>query len=125
VTEDDAQGGRDHVDAHRSVLMVISPYARPGGVSHVHTSMASIIKTFDHIFGLPYLNQYDAAADDLADLFTNKVDLTPYQTLPSDTRVFDPATIHEPGLELQAAPGGLLDDPATIRREHREQTTEK
>jgi hypothetical protein len=28
VTEDDAQNGRDHVDAHRSLLMVISPYAR-------------------------------------------------------------------------------------------------
>jgi hypothetical protein len=40
VTEDDAQGGTDHVDAHRSLLMVISPYARRG-VSHVHTSMAS------------------------------------------------------------------------------------
>ena len=70
VTEDDAQDGRDHVDAHRSLLLVISPYARRG-VSHVHTSMASILKTFDLIFGLPYLNQYDAAATDLSDMFTD------------------------------------------------------
>jgi hypothetical protein len=47
VTEDDAQSGRDHVDAHRSVLMVISPYARRDYVSHSHTSIASILKTFD------------------------------------------------------------------------------
>jgi len=44
VTEDDAQSGRDHVDAHRSVLMVISPFAKPGYVSHAHTSIASILR---------------------------------------------------------------------------------
>ena len=55
VTEDDAQDGRDHVDAHRSVLMVISPYAKRGYVSHAHTSIASILKTFDLIFSLAHL----------------------------------------------------------------------
>jgi DNA-binding beta-propeller fold protein YncE len=120
VTEDDAQGGRDHVDAHRSVLMVISSYAAPGRVSHVHTSMASILKTFDLLFGLYYLNQYDAAATDLADFFTAQLDFTPYDALPSDLRIFDPAKVREPGLDLKAHPGTPLDDPATIRREMRE-----
>jgi len=119
VTEDDAQNGRDHVDAHRSLLMVMSPYARRG-VSHVHTSMASILKTFDLILGLPYLNQYDAAATDLADMFTEQPDFTPYQALPPDTRIFDPVQVREPGLELHARPSAPLDDPATIRREMRE-----
>jgi len=121
VIEDDAQGGRDHIDAHRSLLMVISPYARRG-VSHVHTSMGSVLKTFFRIFGLPPLNQYDSTATDLADLFTDQPDFTPYTALPSDTRIFDPAKVREPGLDLQAAPGkrsAPLDDPATIRREHR------
>ena len=45
VTEDDAQDGHDHVDAHRSLLLVISPYARRG-VSHVHTSMVGILENF-------------------------------------------------------------------------------
>jgi DNA-binding beta-propeller fold protein YncE len=120
VTEDDAQDGRDHVDAHRSVLLVISPYARRG-VSHGHASMASILRTFDLIFGLPNLNQYDAASTSLADLFTETPDFTPYQALPSDTRIFDPAKVCEPGLEIQARPGAPLDDPDTIRREMREQ----
>jgi DNA-binding beta-propeller fold protein YncE len=124
VTEDDAQDGNDHVDAHRSLLLVISPYARRG-VSHVHTSMASILKTFDLILGLPYLNQYDAAATDLSDLFTATPDFTPYQALPSDTRIFDPAHIREPGLELNARPGARLDDPATIRREMRERIRDR
>jgi DNA-binding beta-propeller fold protein YncE len=120
VTEDDAQDGRDHVDAHRSVLMVISPYATRGHVSHAHTSIASILKTFDLIFGLPYLNQFDAAATDLADFFTAQPDFTPYDALPSDTRIFDPAKVREPGLDLKAHPGTPLDDPATIRRDLRE-----
>ena len=123
VTEDDAQGGQDHVDAHRSLLLVISPYARRG-VSHVHTSVASILKTFDLIFGLPQLNQYDAAATDLSDMFTDRPDFTPFEALPSDTRIFDPAKVHEPGLEMQARPGAPLDDPETIRRDMRDRDEE-
>jgi DNA-binding beta-propeller fold protein YncE len=120
VTEDDAQGGRDHVDAHRSVLMVISPYAAGGRVSHVHTSIASILKTFDLIFGLPSLNQYHAASTGLADFFTDQPDFTPFDSLPSDVRIFDPTKVREPGLDLQSRPGTPLDDPATIRRELRD-----
>jgi DNA-binding beta-propeller fold protein YncE len=120
VTEDDAQGGRDHVDAHRSVLLVISPYSRRG-VSHVHTSMVSILKTFDLIFGLPPINQYDAAATSLADCFTDHPDFSPYTALPTDMRIFDPAKARDPdyyarhGLPLP--PSAELDAPAAIRRE--------
>jgi YVTN family beta-propeller protein len=123
VTEDDAQNGWDHVDAHRSILMMISPYARHG-VSHVHTSMASILKTFDLIFGLPYLNQYDAAATDLSDLFSATPDLAPFEALPSDAQIFDPAKVKEPGLQMQARPGEPLDDPDTIRKEMRDRDGE-
>jgi YVTN family beta-propeller protein len=114
VTEDDAQDGQDHVDAHRSLLLVISPYAKPG-VSHVHTSMASILKTIDLILGMPFINQYDAAASDLSDMFTDTPDFTPYTALPSDTRIFDPAKVKEPGLETK--PGEPLDNPDLIRKE--------
>ena len=121
VTEDDAQSGTDHVDAHRSLVLVLSPYSRRG-VSHVHTSMASIMKTFDLIFGLPYLNQYDAAATDLSDSFTQKPDLTPYNALPSDTRIFDPVKVVEGALEHGQA-SEPLDNPNRMRRELREQST--
>ena len=119
VTEDDAQDGLDHVDAHRSLLLAISPWAR-GGVSHVHTSMASILKTFDLILGIPYVNQYDAAATDLSDMFADKPDFTPYKALGSDTRIFDPAKVRESGVELHARPIEPFDDPATIRKHHRQ-----
>ncbi len=90
ITEDDAQNGIDHVDAHRSVLVVISPYAKRNFVSHVHYSFGSIFKTFWNVLGLPYLNQYDAAANDFADLFTPTPDFTPYNAIPVDPRIFDP-----------------------------------
>jgi YVTN family beta-propeller protein len=91
ITEDDPQGGVDHIDAHRSILQVISPYAKKDYVGKVHYSFGSIFKTFWHILGVPYLNQYDAGATDLSDMFTDKPDFTPYNAVSSDLRIFDPA----------------------------------
>ncbi|HAD14443.1 MAG TPA: hypothetical protein DCF33_18630, partial [Saprospirales bacterium] len=96
VTEDDAQDGRDHVDAHRSLLMVYSPYAKRNHVSHVHNSFGSIFKTFWNILGIPYLNQYDAGATDLSDFFTSIPDFTPYEALPADPKVLDPQQLLTP-----------------------------
>jgi DNA-binding beta-propeller fold protein YncE len=119
ITEDDAQGGQDHVDAHRSVLLVVSPFARRG-VSHTHTSMLSILKTLELILGLPPLNQYDAAATDLSDSFTDIQDVSPYVALPSDTSIFDPNKARDPLYSLRKGkplpPSEPLDDPARIRR---------
>jgi DNA-binding beta-propeller fold protein YncE len=96
VTEDDAQDGRDHVDAHRSLLMVYSPYAKRNHVSHVHNSFGSIFKTFWNLLGIPYLNQYDAGATDLSDFFTHEPDFSPYKALPVDPRVLDPQQLLTP-----------------------------
>jgi len=96
ITEDDAQNGVDHVDAHRSILMVISPYAKRNYVGHHHYSFGSVFKTFWHILGLPYLNQYDAGANDLGDLFTDEPDYTPYNAIMVDQRIFDPQKALDP-----------------------------
>lgn len=90
ITEDDAQNGVDHIDAHRSVLMVISPFVRRNYVSKVHYSFGSIFKTFWNVLGMPYLNQYDAAANDFADFFKATPDYAPYNAVPVDARIFDP-----------------------------------
>jgi YVTN family beta-propeller protein len=120
VTEDDSQDGKDHVDAHRSLLMVISPYAKKDYVGHVHYSFGSIFKTFWHILGLPYLNQYDATATDLADLFTSKPDFSPYRAVPVDARFFDPAKALTPmdtGFDWKAMfESPVLDDPGYLLR---------
>jgi YVTN family beta-propeller protein len=96
ITEDDAQNGVDHIDAHRSVLMVISPYVKRNYVSHLHYSFGSIFKTFWNVLGIPYLNQFDAGANDFADFFTDKPDFTPYSALDIDRRIFDPQKALDP-----------------------------
>ena len=78
VVEDDTQNGADHVDGHRSIFLAVSPWVKKEYVSKTHTSLASIFKTVNLILGLPPLNQYDAAATDLRDLFTGEPDFTPY-----------------------------------------------
>ena len=77
VVEDDTQNGADHVDGHRSIFLAISPWVKKQYVSKTHTSLASIFKTVDLILGLPPLNQYDAAATDLRDMFTGRPDFSP------------------------------------------------
>ena len=97
VTEDDAQGYRDSVDAHRSICMVISPYAKLNHVSHTHSSIASILKTMFSILGLPALNQYDGFASDLSDMFTlDAANAAPFNALPVDPRIFDPQKALDP-----------------------------
>ena len=76
--------------------MVISPWAKKNYVSHVHYSFGSIFKTFWNILGLPYLNQYDAGASDLADFFTGTPDFTAYKAVPVDQRIFDPQKALDP-----------------------------
>jgi len=89
ITEDDPQGGVDHIDAHRSVLMMAGPYVKRGYVSNTHANFGSILKTIYNILGVPYVNQYDATASLLQDFFTGKPDYTPYTLEKHDERIFD------------------------------------
>ena len=112
ITEDDAQGGRDHIDSHRTVLIGAGPYFKRNYVSHVHSSFPGLLKTIFRILGVPPLNLYDATASDLADSFTSSPDFAPYKALPADERLFDPATAREP---LVPTPSPRMDDPNVIR----------
>lgn len=79
VLEDDAQNGPDHVDAHRSPVLVISPYVKRRSVNHTMYSTSSVLRTMELILGLPPMSQYDAAARPMWDAFSSKVDLASYQ----------------------------------------------
>jgi len=81
VLEDDAQNGPDHVDAHRSVLLVISPYIKRSYVDHTMYSTASILRTMELILGLPPMSQYDARATPLYAAFASEPTLTPFIAL--------------------------------------------
>jgi DNA-binding beta-propeller fold protein YncE len=89
ITEDDPQGGVDHIDAHRSILMFAGPYVKHGYTSHTHANFGSILKVIYNTLNVPYVNQYDVTASLLNDFFTTKPDLTPYSLEFPDKEVFD------------------------------------
>jgi hypothetical protein len=78
VVEDDAQNGPDHVDAHRSVGMVISPFIKKHTVNHTLYTTASMLRTIELFLGLPPMSQYDAGATPMFDAFAPKPDLASY-----------------------------------------------
>jgi hypothetical protein len=83
ITEDDAQNGPDHVDAHRTESLVISPYTARSDpyVDHTLYDTAAMVRTIELILGLPPLSQFDANAAPMWRVFTSSPDLEPYSGL--------------------------------------------
>jgi DNA-binding beta-propeller fold protein YncE len=81
VLEDDAQSGPDHVDSHRSVALVASPFAKRGFVDHTFYSTSGFLRTMELILGLPPMSHYDAAAPPLANAFQSTPNLGAYARL--------------------------------------------
>lgn len=84
VVEDDAQNGPDHVDAHRSVCLVISPYVKRNSVVHTMYSTTSVLHSMELILGLPPMSQYDAAATPMFDVFNSQPDTSSYDVVPNN-----------------------------------------
>ena len=78
VIQDDAQDGPDHVDSHRTVAMVISPYVRRGIVDRTQYSTSSMLRTMELILGIPPMSQYDAKATPMFSAFSTTPNLSPY-----------------------------------------------
>jgi hypothetical protein len=80
VTEDDAQNGPDHVDAHRTVGFVVSAYSRPGAHSTQYDT-ASMIATAEGLLGLPPMSINDARVAPMWTGFSEHPDMRPYRAL--------------------------------------------
>ena len=78
VLEDDAQNGPDHVDSHRSVALVISPFVRRAAVDSTLYTTSGVLRTIELLLGLPPMSQYDAAASPMYGAFQAEPVLTPY-----------------------------------------------
>lgn len=87
VTEDDPQAGLDHVDGHRTVAMVISPYTKRGQVISTYYSQINMVRTMENILGIPPMNQFDLAAEPMADCFIDTPNFAPYKALPNNIRL--------------------------------------
>lgn len=83
VTEDDAQNGLDHVDGHRAPAYVISPWVKRGITDSHYWTVISMVRSIEQILGLPPMNQNDAAALPMSELFTDEPDFTPYTFEPN------------------------------------------
>ena len=95
VTEDDPQDGLDHVDGHRTVGFVISPYTKRGKVVSTYYTQISMVRTIEQILGLKPMNQFDLVAEPMTDCFTDSADFTPYESAPNNI----PLTEINPQLE--------------------------
>ena len=84
VIEDDPQSGYDHVDAHRSICLVISPYTKRGQVISTFYNQAGVLHTMQRILGVPAMNQQDAMPPLMFECFTDVPNYAPYTALPNN-----------------------------------------
>jgi hypothetical protein len=119
VIEDDSQNGPDHIDAHRTVALIASPYAKRGFVDHTMYDTVSLLRTLELILGIPPMSQYDAAAIPMFAAFTDDPDPTPFDALPAGWPLDELNTQQSPGAalsarmnfdEMDAAPERLLNE---------------
>jgi hypothetical protein len=113
ITEDDPQGGVDHIDAHRTLLLCAGPWMKQNYVSHVNTSFPGLLKTIFRLLHLPPLNLFDASAADLSDCFTPQQDPAVYHLQDVDRRIFDPDKARQ---STNGKPSPKMDDPKEVRR---------
>jgi DNA-binding beta-propeller fold protein YncE len=91
IAADAAQGGFDHVDAHRTLLLAAGPYVKRHYVSHTNSSFPGLLRTVFELLHLPPLHLMDATAASLSDLFTDTPDFAPFAAERPDPRIFVPA----------------------------------
>ncbi len=118
VTEDDPQAGLDHVDGHRTVGMVISPYTKRGEVVSTYYSQINMVRTIENILGLPPMNQLDMTAESMVDCFTPKPDFTPYKAVKNNIPLdqLNPALTSLSGEQLYWAQKSLEQDLDDVDR---------
>jgi len=102
IIEDDAQNGPDHVDAHRTVGLVVSPYCKRAFVDSTLYTTASMVRTMELILGLPPLTQYDAGATPMFNCFQKTPQSIPYQSLTPQVDMLAKNTKNSPGADASA-----------------------
>jgi hypothetical protein len=81
VTEDDAQNGPDHVDAHRTLAYAISPYTQGATIDSTHYDTAGMVATIEDLLGLPPMTITDQRAVRMWKGFTRRPNLAPYDAI--------------------------------------------
>lgn len=87
IVEDDAQGGYDHVDGHRSICFVISPWCKTGGVYKGFANTDTAVRTVEWLLKLPPTNQFTATANVLDCFGREPLNDQPYTAILPDNAV--------------------------------------
>jgi YVTN family beta-propeller protein len=102
VVEDDAQNGPDHVDSHRSVAFVISPFVNRHTIDGTMYNTASVLRTMELLLGLRPMTHFDAAARIIRAPFQTMPDATPYTAEKPRIRLDERNTANAPGARASA-----------------------
>lgn len=92
VVEDDAQNGVDHIDGHRTVALVASPYTKRGAIDSTFYNQQGMVKTIELMLGLPALSMFDLVATDMHASFVapgDKPDAEPYTALEPKQSIYE------------------------------------
>ncbi|HYX14999.1 MAG TPA: hypothetical protein VE944_11670, partial [Nostoc sp.] len=90
IVEDDCQNGPDHVDSHRSVAYIISPYTKRKVVVSTNYNTVSLVRTMEDLLNIGYLAITDANAKPMSDAFTREPNFTPYKAVVPGNLCADP-----------------------------------
>jgi YVTN family beta-propeller protein len=112
VLEDDPQNGVDHVDGHRSVLWVASPYSK-SGVNDNYYSQIDVVRTVEQMLGIQPMNQEDLAATPMYSAFTSTPNFAPYNAQPNQI----PLTLGVPGYPSTMAKQAGTNDATLAKAE--------
>ncbi len=81
MLEDDPQDGQDHVEAHRSIIHIISPWTLSHSLVHTTYTSLNALRTVEALLGLPPLGENDANAAPMSDVFGRAPDLQTYTSI--------------------------------------------
>ena len=90
ITESNTGGGLDHIDSHRSILLAAGPYVKRNSVSHTNSNFPGLLRTVFELLHTPPMDLADATAASLSGMFTDQPDLSTFQAIPPDPRIFEP-----------------------------------
>jgi YVTN family beta-propeller protein len=102
IIEDDAQNGPDHIDSHRTVGLVISPYVKRGYVDSTMYTTVSMLRTMEMLLGMPPMTQHDAAATVMYDSFMATSDLSTYSARAPQIDLMTKNTVNSFGAAIAA-----------------------
>ncbi|WP_414563782.1 MULTISPECIES: bifunctional YncE family protein/alkaline phosphatase family protein [unclassified Anabaena] len=115
ILEDDCQNGPDHVDSHRSIAYIISPYTKRNALISTNYNTVDVLRTMEDLLGIGYMGMNDANAKPMSDAFTRTPDFTPYTAVVPGNLCADPVdpnlvpACNDPNVEKTAAHPSLHD----------------